>query len=207
MTIVGRPAENAALVDHVHLAIFHAIADLALSPGARVNIDEVARELGVSATPVREALARLAAEQLVRRRPRAGYVTVPLMSGDELAQLFALRLALEPWLAGCAADAIRAGVRLDVDAPDADSMTADIAFHDGIAALAGNVIARRVLSGLWAHVHVYRCYAQADASPSFSSEHAEVWDAVAAGDADRARVAMTRHLESAAKRVAKLAGA
>ncbi|MEC3976049.1 GntR family transcriptional regulator [Amycolatopsis sp. H20-H5] len=42
------------------------------APGARVNIDEIARELVVSATPVREALARLESEGLVSRLPPRG---------------------------------------------------------------------------------------------------------------------------------------
>ena len=75
-----------------------------LAPGDRLNIDALARELEVSPTPVREALARLESDGLVRKRPLAGYTATPLLTRQEFEELFDMRLVLEP------ATARRAGV-------------------------------------------------------------------------------------------------
>lgn len=71
-----------------------AILDGRLPPGERVVIDEVARRLGVSIIPVREAINQLAAEHLVELKPHVG----PVVTGfddDAVAELFALLESLE----------------------------------------------------------------------------------------------------------------
>src|SRR5919106_3594005 len=82
------------LVDDVHEAIKARIMDHAIAPGARVSIDGLARELGVSPTPVREALARLESAQLVVKEPLRGYPTTPLLTADQLADLYRFRLLI-----------------------------------------------------------------------------------------------------------------
>src|SRR6266700_3458122 len=62
----------------------------------RINIDEIARELDVSGTPVREALARLESEGLVSRLPLRGYRVTELLTRDEVEDMYGLRLLLEP---------------------------------------------------------------------------------------------------------------
>lgn len=62
------------------------------APGTQVRVDETARELKISPTPVREALARLAGERLVQECRRRGYF-IPRYSGSELAQLYAMTQA------------------------------------------------------------------------------------------------------------------
>jgi DNA-binding GntR family transcriptional regulator len=58
--LVKRP-----LSDQTYEALRELILDQGLRPGSRLNVDRLARELGVSSSPVREALARLEAERLV----------------------------------------------------------------------------------------------------------------------------------------------
>jgi DNA-binding GntR family transcriptional regulator len=72
------------------------------APGVRLSDDALAKELGVSRSPVREALLQLSGEGLVEQRPRQGaFVRVP--DQKELAELFEARLALEGAAAGWAA--------------------------------------------------------------------------------------------------------
>src|SRR5262249_40122713 len=71
------------------------IMDQGLAPGARLNIDGLAAELGVSATPLREALARLAAERLVSFVPFKGYTVLPLLTLRRLGELMHVRRLLE----------------------------------------------------------------------------------------------------------------
>jgi DNA-binding GntR family transcriptional regulator len=67
-----------------------------LPAGSRINEVHVAAALGVSRTPLREALTRLSGESFVEARPKHGFYVRP-MSGEELAELYAIRLHLDPW--------------------------------------------------------------------------------------------------------------
>lgn len=69
--------------------------------GEALRQEKLAVDLGVSRIPVREAIRKLEAEGLVQSEPHKGSVVTPL-SSDELAQLFEIRLQLEPWLFGLA---------------------------------------------------------------------------------------------------------
>ncbi len=80
-------------------AVYDAVKDriirLELVPGKHVSIDVLAVELGVSSTPLREALNRLVAQQLVRFEPYKGFSVAPLLTYEELAQLQEVRALLE----------------------------------------------------------------------------------------------------------------
>lgn len=67
-----------------------------LSPGSRINEVHVAGALGVSRTPLREALTRLAGEAFVEARPKLGFY-VRSLSATEAAELYAIRARLDPW--------------------------------------------------------------------------------------------------------------
>jgi DNA-binding GntR family transcriptional regulator len=170
----------------------------AIAPGGRLNIDQLARDLHVSPTPLREALARLEAEEVVVKRSLRGYLATPLLTRSSVAELFDLRLQLEPWLAGLAAGSgaewpVAAETRGDDD--DLARLAAlDTAFHDTVAELAGNALARQALRRLNAHFHVYRLYARQGELPRALGGHQEVAAAIGAHDKAVAARAMRRHL-------------
>src|SRR4051812_22513842 len=66
-----------------------------LPPGARLSIEDLARNLGVSQTPVREALARVEADGLIIKEPGRSYRVAPMMTMDQVRELTELRLLLE----------------------------------------------------------------------------------------------------------------
>jgi DNA-binding GntR family transcriptional regulator len=80
------------LGDGVYEAVKALVMEHTLAPGDRVNIDALARDLEVSPTPLREALARLEADGLVRKRPLAGYTVSPLLTRQEFTDMFDMRL-------------------------------------------------------------------------------------------------------------------
>ncbi|MGV9935585.1 GntR family transcriptional regulator [Streptomyces olivaceoviridis] len=82
--------------ESVFQALMALLMDHALKPGAKLSIDGLARELGVSQTPVREALARCESEGPVVRRPDVGYLAAPLLDQAGLNDLYDIRLLLEP---------------------------------------------------------------------------------------------------------------
>ncbi|MGF1666699.1 MAG: GntR family transcriptional regulator [Acidimicrobiia bacterium] len=94
------PAVTAAL--KVELVLRERILDGSLQPGSRLDQRGIARELGVSRLPVRDALMTLAAEGLVFTTPHRGTI-VGEVDHEGLVELFELRIALEP---GAAARAV-----------------------------------------------------------------------------------------------------
>ena len=97
--------------DDVYEAVKALVMEHTLAPGDRVNIDALARELEVSPTPVREALARLESDGLVRKRPLAGYTVTPLLTRQEFTDMFDMRLVLEGAAARWAAERASDGAR------------------------------------------------------------------------------------------------
>lgn len=93
---------NTSRGEFVYRALRDAIRDGRLKQGARVREDEIARALGVSRTPVREALFRLQTRGLLKLAPGRGLVVVEI-SRQELVELYAMRELLEGGAARMAA--------------------------------------------------------------------------------------------------------
>ncbi|MFF3788152.1 GntR family transcriptional regulator [Streptomyces sp. NPDC001933] len=68
------------------------VMDHVIQPGARLGIESLSRTLRVSASPVREALARLEVDGLVVKRSLAGYRATELLTGGGVEELFEMRL-------------------------------------------------------------------------------------------------------------------
>ena len=92
----GRTVSRQVLADHVYEELLASLMDGRLEPGAAVSIDGTARELDVSPTPVREALARLEHTGMVRRVALKGYRVAPVFTREDFADLMEARLAIEP---------------------------------------------------------------------------------------------------------------
>jgi DNA-binding GntR family transcriptional regulator len=209
-----RLAARQPLVDDVHDVLVDMLMNHALSPGARLNIDALARTLGVSPTPVREALARAEATGLVVKERNRGYAVAPLIGLDELHSLMDFRLLVEPHAAAQAAarvDDEQAQQLLDfansggsgADDPTASrlDMLYDAEFHDMIAGLSGNPWLRESLARLQSHLHMYRLYHHAGQAAATKPEHVSIAEAILARDEDAARRAMTQHLRTAMRRI------
>jgi DNA-binding GntR family transcriptional regulator len=89
--------------DLVHLAMRRAILEGVLPPGRRLVIKELAARMGVSLTPVREAIHKLELEGLVRNEPYRGSVVTEAPSIEEMEEFYRLRGALEGLVAHIAA--------------------------------------------------------------------------------------------------------
>ena len=92
----------AALTDWAYETIKTSILSLDLPMGAQISIEEVAEEMQVSRTPIREALLRLEGDGLVRAVPRVGFFVTEITRRD-LEELFELRALLESYAAKRAA--------------------------------------------------------------------------------------------------------
>src|SRR5437588_415442 len=85
------PLRRAQLSDEVAGHLRAAIMSGALRPGTFIRLDETAAKLGVSVTPVREALLKLRGEGMVRLEPHRGHVVLPLsrQDGDDIFWVYA----------------------------------------------------------------------------------------------------------------------
>ena len=100
--LIGRHANGGTAADMAYAVLREAVLSNLLSPGVRLRADEIAKELGVSKTPVREALRKLEAEDLVAS---AGNVlTVKVLTEQQLLEIYYTREALEGMAARLAAE-------------------------------------------------------------------------------------------------------
>lgn len=205
----------------VYSALRQSILDGDIAPGTRINIDAVSRRLGVSQTPVREALQHLEGDNLLVYYPGRGYSTTPLLSLPELRSLFEFRLLVEPWAARSAAvdrlsnpsAALRAELEvLERQVDDTvnvrqDLLAHDARFHDLILASAGNPVVQQAYVQTHCHLHMFRLYPSDLDSQVTLMEHRGIRDAIAAADPVAAEEAMSAHLRSSFHRFARAFGA
>jgi DNA-binding GntR family transcriptional regulator len=194
---IARPS---GLAEEVYRRIRADIMSLRLPPDTRVSVDSLARELGVSQTPIREALSMLEANGLVSRRQFAGYQTAPRMDRGQLDALFEFRLLVEPHAAGKAAQAMpegdMAGLATGAGADTHDAFAdMDTQFHKLIAQGAGNPLIADSLARLHIHVHIFRSCFRSEIANEAVHEHDAVIAAIQSRDGAAAEAAMRRHLE------------
>jgi len=207
------PLKRSTLGDDVYQSLRAAVLEHTLSPGDRMNIDALARELEVSPTPVREALARLESEGLVRKRPLAGYTVSPLLSRAEFADMFDMRLLLECAAARWAAERATPDQRATLVAeaartiPPGDDQswhsaftTLDAHLHGLVAEAAASPLLVDSITRLHAHLHLHRRYFPYEQTAVTTAEHQRIAAAIDRADPDEAEAAMRAHLDAARAR-------
>src|SRR5271155_4503539 len=100
-----RPLRRAQLSDEVAGHLRAAIMSGSLRPGTFIRLDETAAKLGVSVTPVREALLKLRGEGMVQLEPHRGHVVLPLTRQD-IDDIFWLQATIAREVAAAATDHI-----------------------------------------------------------------------------------------------------
>lgn len=206
------------LASQVYAALCEDIAAGVLARGERVVVDRLAEHLGVSPTPVREAVARLVQDGLICEAPDGKLRVVPLTRAY-VVETFLVRGALEglaaelaaPRIAAADLDRLREALRETGEAlPRGDYgvyVATDALLHGAVRAAAGNRALARELQALEAHVAYIRGYAQRHHGEHMAcshEEHAEVVAALAGRDAPGARAAMERHIRRSGERIARL---
>lgn len=198
--------------EYAHEVLKQRILSEELAPGAVIAQERLAAEMGVSTTPLREALKRLAAEGLVELGSYRD-ARVTLLSAGEARSLFEVRLNLDPLAAMLAAQrrsdtdmiAIRASLeRLHPLSGSAswEELTAHRAFHRAIYRASANAPLIEILEGLWDKADRYRQVAlkqhpaTAKDQKRVHSEHQALAAAVIEGRADEARDIMHAHVEA-----------
>lgn len=202
------PAKAPTLTGQAYQRIEELIVTLKLAPGAALSEQELAAELGLGRTPIREALQRLAQEGLIVVLPRKGILVAPTDPAQQLLVL-EVRRELERLLARAGAERAsaeeRAQFRRIADGMDAAAQrNDDIAFmrldrelNALLAVASHNDYATRTMRLLNGHSRRfwYLHYKETADLPRCARLHAAEARAIASGNADRAAAASDRLMD------------
>ncbi|HET8979794.1 MAG TPA: GntR family transcriptional regulator [Solirubrobacteraceae bacterium] len=215
----GRPLAIASVVDQVYAAIRDRITGGTLARGARIHQEDLAEELGVSRTPVREALRRLAAEGLVEMRTNRG-ARVADVGQDDMHAAYEARLVIEPGAARLAAQVrpaepvarMRAALAAQRRAIPSvrRSFEANRQFHLALVEASGNTFLIQIVGRLWVARIGEVIYERQSESPERmgldADEHEQILAAIEAGNGRRAETLTRRHLADAMRRSQDILG-
>jgi DNA-binding GntR family transcriptional regulator len=211
ISVVELVEKAPSLADQAYVAIRDLIVTLKLAPGALIDERRLIGSLGIGRTPIREALRRLAQENLVEVFPRRGMFVTGVDVRD-LSQISEVREALEPEAARLAAERATGADRDELRALMAeigaggDLMKLDERVHRGVYRAAHNDFLEATLGRYY--VLALRIWMialdRAHELEAAVEEHRALLEAIVAGDGERAAAAMRGHVrnfEAAMRRV------
>lgn len=216
----GRRLKHNSLSDVAFEALRRQIISLELQPGQRLNLDKLAADFGISPTPLREALNRLAAQRLIKIEAYRGFIVEPLLTDEEISSLCAIRHLLE---AHALKEALPKFTEADVAklseiVREMDELiaqkpfnalefnTLDQKLHREIVIKAGNQFLEDAYAALNVHVQIARLFqlrAIQHSSPA-NDEHRELVAAIAARDQKATQHALKNHIGSSRARLVNL---
>jgi DNA-binding GntR family transcriptional regulator len=192
-------------VTRTYAQLLDLVLSFQIKPGERVNESELSRQLGVSRTPLREALNRLVTEGILVTRPAKGFFCRQI-SAEEIFQLYQVRSVLE--LAGLklaidrvtdaeidAFEAFMAESRRAADASASTQLALDEAFHERLLSLSGNDEMVNVLRGVNRKIRSVRWIdLTRSGRVATQDEHGEILAALRARDIDRCSQYLGDHI-------------
>jgi GntR family transcriptional regulator, rspAB operon transcriptional repressor len=214
---VSLAIQHENLEDKIYARLRALIVERQILPGERIPVDDLAREMGVSRTPVLNALKRLAQERVVEFFSRRG-VYVRRFAKREMARLFAVREVLEGLAARLAAaridpaevDRLAASFRGFEGEPsparNRQYVQRDRAFHSRLVELAGN---EQLTAAMNSVNMMFFAYQDGLVRPPEETipEHQAVLEGLRRRDPDASEAAMRLHLRRSMERLEKEAGA
>jgi DNA-binding GntR family transcriptional regulator len=219
-TMSAKPVRRGPnLSAQVYDAICELIVSGALRSGDRVVLDRLAQDMGVSHTPVREALARMLQEGLVVDGDPPGRLHLVPLTPEYVHSTYLVRGVLEglaaelaiPNLAPEDLDELRAlilEIGGEIDNPDPHlRVRNDRSLHRLLWEASRNPVLLRELEAIDTHINYIRGYSLRHFGDHVSrghKEHLEILDALVAGDAQRARTAMEQHVRNTSGRIVGL---
>ncbi len=205
------------LTAQVYQELWSRILNFRYHPGYKFSDEEIAAEMGISRTPVREALNRLTEQGLVDARPNKGF-WVKTFSKKEVEDLYVLRDALEALAVSLTiknldakkAEALKKLLETYPKLMEASDLTrlndADENFHDLIALYSGNSALYETLKNLSGKIRITRRYDHLRPT-SFQETYKEHWQVLnhmLNGELSRAKKAMSKHIIGSMKMVLKI---
>ncbi|UYM04668.1 GntR family transcriptional regulator [Solicola gregarius] len=206
MTQIGTDSE-VGLAERAYVSLRDAILAHELRPGTRLSVPVVAERLGISRSPAREAIARIAHEGLASVTPNRGAIVADLAE-DDLVEIYQLREVLEglacrlaaPLLTDADADRLDSLVTQHASAVEANDVErhyeVDSAFHSAIRDVAANSRLSSSLDLLQGQVRLgmYRTHRSPGGMQQALSEHRLILASLRLGDAEVAEAAGRAHI-------------
>jgi len=208
-------------VDEVHERLLKMVARGELAPHSRLLQQRLAEELGVSRTPVREALLRLEREGLAYSLPRRG-MFVKGMTPTEVLELYEMRTLLEPYAGRRACERAFARDIAHIEAIQRrheqqaqegranveEALRTNAELHLRMVRGCANETLRQFLTNFWTQEQALRIFAMQvsvdhDEIVGMVREHAEITEAFAARDAARVEALLRAHIEQAMEQLRK----
>jgi len=214
MEVQRQLRKPSALKDWAYGIIKDSILSFRFPPGAQLRIEQLADEMGISRTPIREALLKLESDGLVRTVPRVGFFVTEITKRD-LEELFELRELLESYAAGKIAPlltdddlahikrlletSVSAVERGDLD----EFLKAEIAFHTFLIEGCDNRRLVEVMKGLEDLTHRERVLSLRSLENVRESltEHQRIAEALHQRDGELASRRMREHIRNVRKRM------
>lgn len=213
------------LTDDVYETVRNHLLAGRFEPGSWLNLDQLARQLKVSNTPIRQALGRLEAEGLVTKLPYRGFAVAEPLKMHVVQDIYFGRNLLEPPLAGLAARKASPGEldelggllrRIDVivardpaewaESDMKECLDVDEAFHRAISRMGGNDVTEQMVTWLSERLRPNRnLFLRGDAAAKSHAEHLLVFTALRDGKSQAAEKAMHSHLDAALDRFRRAA--
>lgn len=202
------------LRDVVFNTLRRAILTGQLKPGERLMEVHLANKLGVSRTPIREAIRKLELEGLVVMIPRRG-AEVAKISEKSLQDVLEVRRALDEFIVELATSRItkeqlnrlkEAASEFETATKDQDTATiakADVAFHDIIMEATGNLRLKQLVNNLAEQMYRYRFVYLKDNSihSQLVKEHKDIYQAISQKDTEAAKKAARIHIDNQEKSI------
>jgi DNA-binding GntR family transcriptional regulator len=201
-----------ALTIEVYENLLNALMDGRLAPGDRLVMDRLADDLGVSRSPVRDALQRLHREGVIEPTGRRGYI-VREASELDIQNFYTARIAVEGFsvdlLANSGPDVIRRLRQLldELSNPAPKSVReffeANRLFHRGVVEATGNAYLTDMFDSIWNRSRTaltYKDFSAADPDNEFLSEHVELLHALDGASPTAARRAVVAHIRGGLER-------
>jgi DNA-binding GntR family transcriptional regulator len=215
----GRQIKRASgFVEDAYSRIREDIMSLRIPPNTRISVDSLAREFGISQTPIREALSMLEAHGLVTKQRFIGYCTAPTLNRKQFEELFEIRLLIEPYAARRAAERMSDTELAELCAlaremkPDEAAQSRalydqfadqDAEFHERIARGSGNELIAESFRRLHVHLHIFRLRFHRAVTKEAFAEHKQVTKALQQRNPRQAEAAMRAHIEKSYQRLVK----
>ncbi len=205
----GESFQVQSVADQVYTVLRERIAKGEIERGSRLHQEDLAKEFGVSRTPVREALRRLAAEGLVDLFANRG-ARVATATDEQLRSSYETRLVVEPGAARVAATlrlerplaAMRAAMRAEEKAgrSSVKHFRSNRAFHLALVEGTGNPQLVQFMEQVWIGrigAALYEVRLDADGLSADHDAHRSIAEAIEAGEGERAERLTRGHLERA----------
>lgn len=197
---------RATLADAAYAELAESILAHELKPGTRLRMDDLAERLGISRTPVREALHRLEMERVIEPHGRRGYV-VRALTDTDLDKQYAARNAIEPFAlaevarrGGATAHYVRTTFEELVDSPQTTAMEVFLvnkAIHRSTVEGLDNEYLLSMFDVIWQTAMAARVWADIvdnRTSHDFADHHSVIVEAAESGDPELAQRVAREHI-------------